>query len=45
MKICKKKKTPKAVCIDRLKRVKTTRWMLYSSALNTVLLTYDIRNY
>lgn len=26
----------------RLKRVETTRWMSYSSDLNTVLLTYDI---
>lgn len=40
MKICKKK-NPKGRVL-RLKRVETTRWMSYSSALNTVLLTYDI---
>jgi len=28
--------------VHRLKRVETTRWMSYSSALNTILLTYDI---
>lgn len=36
-----KEKNPKAR-VHRLKRVETTRWMSYSSALNTVLLTYDI---
>ncbi|XP_008179475.1 52 kDa repressor of the inhibitor of the protein kinase-like [Acyrthosiphon pisum] len=36
-----KERNPKAR-VHRLKRVETTRWMSYSSALNTVLLTYDI---
>lgn len=36
-----KEKNPKER-VHRLKRVETTRWMSYSSALNTVLLTYDI---
>jgi len=36
-----KEKNPKAR-VHRLKRIETTRWMSYSSALNTILLTYDI---